>query len=103
MTVEHDQEQQRFVIHFGSEDAELQYDRPGPKLMDLQHTFVPESARGHGAAEAMARAAFDFAREHKLRVVPSCPFIRHWLDTQPDLIELVDAPYAKMIGRRAQR
>jgi predicted GNAT family acetyltransferase len=102
MNVEHDEGQQRFVIHFEGEDAELRYDRPSPKLIDLQHTYVPDSARGHGAAETLARAAFDFARTHKLRVVPSCPFVRHWLEAHPELLDIVDAPYAKMIGRRVQ-
>ena len=103
MNVEHDEAAQRFVIRFPEEDATLEYNRPGPKLIDLVHTFVPESARGHGAAEALARAAFDYARTNKLRVVPSCPFIRSWLSGHAELLELVDPPYAKVIERHVPR
>jgi predicted GNAT family acetyltransferase len=103
MKVEHDEAGQRFVIHFDDEDAELRYELPGPKLIDVQHTYVPESARGHGAAEALALAAFDYAREHKLRVVPTCPFVRKWLAGHPELFELLDPPYVKVIERSVRR
>ena len=103
MNVEHDEAEHRFVIRFPEEDATLQYNLPGGKLIDFEHTYVPESARGHGAAEQLALAAFDFARANKLRVVPSCPFIRKWLSGHPELFELLDPPYAKVIERHASR
>ena len=103
MNVEHDEARQRFVIRFPEEDATLQYSLPGQRLIDLEHTYVPESARGHGAAEALALAAFDYARTNKLRVVPSCPFIRKWLAGHAELLELVDPRYAKAIERQAHR
>jgi predicted GNAT family acetyltransferase len=78
MKVEHDERGNRFFVHFADEDAELAYSRIGPRLIDLQHTYVPESARGQGVAEALAEAAFAYAREQDLRVVPSCPFVRSW-------------------------
>ena len=56
MNVEHDESGSRFVIRFDGDDAYLVYAMAGRKLIDLQHTYVPESARGHGAAEALAMA-----------------------------------------------
>ena len=103
MNVEHDEAEHRFVIRFPEEDATLEYNLPGPKLIDLVHTYVPESARGHGAAEALALAAFDYARERKLRVVPSCPFIKTWLTGHPELLGQVDPPYAKAIERHVRQ
>jgi predicted GNAT family acetyltransferase len=103
MNVHHDEAAQRFVIHFDEEDATLQYSLPGPRVIDLVHTYVPESARGHGAAEKLALAAFDYARANKLRVVPSCPFIRKWLSGHAELLELVDPEYAKAIERQTRR
>ena len=98
MQVEHEEEQGRFVIRVEGEEAELAYTRPGPRIMDIQHTFVPEGARGHGLAEVLAKAAFDFARAKKLKVVPTCPFVRKWLGSHPDEATLVDARYAKLIA-----
>jgi hypothetical protein len=102
MKVEHEEEDTRgrFVVRFGDDDAELVYTRLGPHLIDVQHTYVPESARGHGVAEELAKAAFAYARERGDRVVPTCPFVRQWLQSHPDEAKLVDAPYAVSLERR---
>lgn len=93
MTVEHDEAKHRFFVRFGDEDAELVYARPAPGVLDLQHTFVPERARGQGVAEALAVAAFRFARDEGDRVIPSCPFIRSWLPGHPEEAKLVVSGY----------
>lgn len=83
MHVEHDAERHRFVAHLDEGDAELVYATPDARTMDLQHTAVPEGARGEGVADALVKTAFDFAREHDRRVIPSCPFVRAWLRRHP--------------------
>jgi predicted GNAT family acetyltransferase len=98
--VEHDEEGSRFVVRMDGEEAELAYTRVGPRLIDLQHTYVPASARGHGVAEELATAAFAYARQHGYRVVPTCPFVRRWLAHHPDEAKLVDPPYAKFLEDR---
>jgi predicted GNAT family acetyltransferase len=100
MKVEHDEKGSRFFVRVDGDEADLAYTRVGPKLIDLQHTYVPASARGHGLADALAEAAFDYAREEGLRVVPSCPFVRTWLRRHPEQAKLVDAPYAKSLEDR---
>ena len=100
MKVEHDEAGSRFFVRVDDDEAELTYTRVGPKLIDLQHTYVPASARGHGLAEALATAAFDHARERGYRVVPTCPFVRRWLTHHRELATLVDAPYAKFLEDR---
>jgi predicted GNAT family acetyltransferase len=97
MNVEHDEKGSRFVVRLEGEDADLVYSRINSKLIDLQHTYVPESGRGHGVAEALAVAAFAYAREQGLRVVPTCPFVRRWLRHHPEELKLVDAPFAKAL------
>jgi predicted GNAT family acetyltransferase len=97
MTIEHDEKERRFFVRFDDGDAELVYTEPGPRLMDIQHTFVPESARGHHVADALAEAAFQFAGEHGLRVVPTCPFVRRWLAGHPEHLRIVDPRYATRV------
>ena len=101
MKVEHEERSTggRFVVRFGDDEAELVYTRPRPNVIDIQHTHVPESARGHGVAEELAKAAFAYAREHGTRVVPTCPFVRRWLHSHPDEAKLVDAPRAASLER----
>ena len=100
MQVEHLEDENRFVVRMDDEEAELAYLRAGPKVIDIQHTYVPEGGRGHGVAEALAMAAFQFARERGYRVVPTCPFVRRWLETHPEEAKLVDARYAKRLEGR---
>ena len=95
MTVEHQEPESRFVVRIGGDEAELAYNRPGPGLIDIQHTFVPSAARGQGVAESLATAAFEYAREQNLRVIPSCPFVRGWLEHHPEEAALVDRRYAR--------
>ena len=52
------------------------YARRGDTL-DFYHIYVPDPYRKSGVAGRLLAAAFEHAREHELRVVPSCPFIRH--------------------------
>ena len=100
MQVEHVEDENRFVVRMDGEEAELTYLPAGPKLVDIQHAYVPEDERGHGVAEALAAAAFEFARERGYRVAPTCPFVRRWLGTHPAEATLVEAPYAKRLEGR---
>ncbi len=73
-TVNHDEANQRFVIATTAGDAEVRYRLQGNRI-DLHTTKVPSAARGAGIAARLVGAAFDYARDHNLRVVPSCPYI----------------------------
>jgi predicted GNAT family acetyltransferase len=84
MAVEHDEKNQRFVIHLPTGDAKLEYDRPDAGTINLRHTEVPESERGHGAAAELAQAAVAYAKAQKLRVMPTCRFVKAWFERHPD-------------------
>ena len=61
--------------------------------IDLIHTKVFPKYEGHGIAAALTRFALDDARRRGLRVVPSCPYVRSYLETHPeDLDIVVEAP-----------
>jgi uncharacterized protein len=92
MTVEHVPKESRFVVRIGADTAELTYTLPDVHTIDLQHTSVPESARGHGVADALAEAAFAYARAQGLQVIPTCPFVRRWLIKHPEQHDLVRLP-----------
>jgi predicted GNAT family acetyltransferase len=83
MTVDHDIQHSRFVVPLPHGEGQLVYALPGDDAIDLQHTEVPPSDQGQGIADALVRAAFTYAREHGLRVIPTCPYVQVWLRRHP--------------------
>ena len=81
---EHDAAGHRFVVRHAEGESVLSYRLPRPGVIDLAHTLVHHSQRGRGTGEALLRAALDFARGEELGVVPTCPYVRRWLDAHPD-------------------
>jgi predicted GNAT family acetyltransferase len=69
----------------------LRYARRG-NVLDLLHTEVDEQFEGRGFASALARAALDYARANNLRVIPTCPFVRKYLDRHPEYADLRATP-----------
>jgi predicted GNAT family acetyltransferase len=84
MAVEHVEAHHRFVLHLPTGDARLEYEQPDASTINLRHTEVPETERGHGAAAELAAAAVAYARAQHLRVIPTCRFVRAWFERHPD-------------------
>ena len=82
--VEHDEGRQRFYSRLSEGEAYLSYEQEQDGTLDLQHTVVPEPARGRGVGESLVRAALAHARERGVRIVPSCPFVAAYLTEHPD-------------------
>jgi len=62
----------------------------------LIHTEVMPAYEGRGIAAALARFALDDARRRGLLVIASCPYVKHYLDSHPEDLDIVvsraDAP-----------
>ncbi len=78
MEVKH--EQGRFYAKTEHGTAELLYSEVDKSTISIYHTFTPDEDRGHGIAEQLAVAAFEFAKKNGLKVRPDCPYIPHFLD-----------------------
>lgn len=57
-------------------EAEMTTSKVSPKLIIVDHTFVPDELRGQGIAKAMAEQVISDARKQGQRIVPLCPFLR---------------------------
>ncbi|HET8697747.1 MAG TPA: GNAT family N-acetyltransferase, partial [Gammaproteobacteria bacterium] len=53
------------------------------RTLDYRHTFVPPPLRGQGIASRLVRFALDHALEHRLTVIPSCPFVAAYIKGHP--------------------
>ena len=76
----------RYELEVDGRTAVLGYRRTGDRL-DLTHTEVPREMEGGGIGSALVKAALDDAVADNATVVPSCPFVRRWLERHPDVAE----------------
>lgn len=73
----------RFVIAIEGFEAYVLYTED-KETLDLYSTFTPRELRGKGLAEKVVKAAFEYAREKGLKVIPTCPYIHTFLERNPD-------------------
>jgi predicted GNAT family acetyltransferase len=83
LAARHEPERTRFVVTLPDGEAELVYAPFSDDVIDLQHTAVPDSAQGHGVGDLLVRAALDYARSQRLKVIATCPYVQSWLRRHP--------------------
>jgi predicted GNAT family acetyltransferase len=59
---------------------------------------VPEAFEGKGVGGQLARAALAYAREHELKVIPTCPFIAAYITKHPEHHDLVHPNFRARLG-----
>ncbi len=86
--VQHEETFHRFAVHLGEATALLAYKEEGDTIY-LVHTEVPAEMEGKGIGGQLAKAALNYAREKKLKVVARCPFVVGYLQRHPEYSDLV--------------
>lgn len=66
----------------------LQYSKHGDTL-DLVRTEVPALLEGRGYGSALAHAALEYAREHHLKIIPTCRFVRAYVERHQEYDDLL--------------
>jgi predicted GNAT family acetyltransferase len=87
--VQHQANRRRFVARTEAGPAYVAYNMPDERTIELHHTIVPRSERGRGIGSQVISAAIAYAREHGLRVIPTCHFVRTWLEEHPEEQDVV--------------
>jgi predicted GNAT family acetyltransferase len=82
-------EQQQFEVHAEDETAVLVY-RFYKDDIALMHTDVPEKLGNRGIASALAKHAFEWAKQHNKTVIVYCAFVASFLKKHPEYNALVE-------------
>lgn len=86
LKVQHDETNKRFFTEVDGKEASVEY-QEGPGRWDFLHTYVPPEARGQGVADELVRHALDEALQRGHQFVPSCPFVRAFVERHPQYQE----------------
>jgi len=89
----------RFEVTLGDETAFAEYSLL-PDAMVLPHTVVPDAFAGLGVGSALAKAALGYARDHGLKVKPTCSFMAGYIAKHPEYHDLVHQRFRERLGIR---
>ena len=63
--------------------------RRHPDHLNFYHTEVPAALEGHGVGKRLVAAALADVRHQGLKIVATCPFVRHYIETHPEEQDLL--------------
>ena len=85
-------ERLRYEAHIDSALAGILEYKVKHDRIALIHTEVRPEFEGHGIAAAITKFALDDARTRGLRVIAICPYVRRYLETHPEDLDIVISP-----------
>ncbi len=78
-----------FIEEAGNRLAEMTFTKAGDSLIIIDHTEVSDALRGTGAGKKLVAEAVEYARKHKLKILPLCPFAQSVFDKTPEFADVV--------------
>jgi predicted GNAT family acetyltransferase len=87
--VQHDEKAHKYYALIDGSEAVCEYHPSGAGTLNFSHTYVPPALRGKGIAEELVRHALDDAMERGMKVIPSCWFVRVYIDHHPRYREVL--------------
>jgi uncharacterized protein len=88
MEVTHNEARSRFEAGSFPHLATVNYRVHGTSV-HLVHTEVPAEYQGQGLAGKLAKAALDWARASGCKVIPSCSYIKGYIEKHPEYADLL--------------
>lgn len=86
--VVNDKSGSRFVLEIEGDEVYLLYDEK-KNMLDLYSTYTPPKLRGKGLAAKVVKAALEYVKEKNLKVIPSCWYVRKFIEENPEYQNLV--------------
>ena len=81
--ITNNEQNMRFELRLDGQVAFLEY-RYKKDNLALMHTEVPPALEGKGLASALAKYAFQFAKDKQLPILVYCPFVTTFLKRHPE-------------------
>ncbi|TDQ10290.1 GNAT family N-acetyltransferase [Pedobacter metabolipauper] len=77
------------AIENGAEAGVMTYVWAGPGKMIIDHTEIDPSFSGKGVGKELVMKAVAYAREHKIKILPLCPFAKSVFDKNADIHDVL--------------
>ena len=87
--VRHDPESHRFDLYLNGEHAASLSYRWTLATRTLTHIEVDDGFEGTGVGSRLVAEALDMTRAEGLKVDPQCPFVRRFIEQNPEYLDLV--------------
>lgn len=90
LDIHHNKTAQQFFSIIDGRMATLDYKfAKDKKTLDYYSTFVPEELRGKKIGEEIVKFAMDYAKNNHYKIMPSCPFVKRFIERHPDYQSLI--------------
>lgn len=76
-------------------EARLLYRRTADNDYDLVSTLVPQESRGKHIADQLVRFALQAAKNENVKVIATCPYVKHWFEKHPEERSILKTPSAQ--------
>jgi predicted GNAT family acetyltransferase len=87
--VRNNEQESQFETTVDGHRAIAAYDLEEPNRIVFTHTEVPEALAGRGIAGEIVKYALDYARDHKLTVVPQCAYVAAYVKRHSEYQDLL--------------
>lgn len=84
MEITHEPAHHKFSVQVPGGEGVILYRRGPDNSYDLYATEVPVEARGKNVADQLMRKALQTAKDEKVKIIPTCPYVERWFDRHPD-------------------
>lgn len=83
LSVKHDEDGKKYYAIVDGRESVCEYGVVDEKTLNFWHTYVPPELRGRGIADELVRQALEDLLEKGFKVIPSCWFVRVYIDRHP--------------------
>ena len=69
--------------------AVVTFPKAGENMVNIDHTYVDSSLRGHGIAGKLMEEAVNQLRDHNLKAKTTCSYAAKWFEEHPEYSDVL--------------